>query len=139
MASKSFVSKFPDTVCVRCDKKIEVGAEIRFARPGSKDKEHANACPGVPQAPTLPTGSTLVVPRIGETPTPHPPFVNGPGDAPIYTYHRRVNVWQDGLLRGFVEEGVSVKGREITAIERVHVDDAAVYLVNRDEFGRLRK
>ena len=75
---------------------------------------------------------------MGEQPPP-PAAPLPAGDAPIYTYHRRIQFWGQGLMLGWVEQGVSVKGRYILPIEIEQVDTVIRQAATRNVLGELQK
>ena len=61
------------------------------------------------------------------------------GDSPIYTHHRILRFWHQGRELGYVEEGVSVKGRPLLDIEIEDVDSRVRKLAYLNEKGELAK
>jgi len=138
MPSKEFPSKF-ENQCCRCHKPILIGQMIRFISRDSKDLEHVN-CP-TPPAASNGEGPKEAnnTPRVGNPVANATPPAASYSDAPIYTHHRTLNFWWQGQLVGHIEEGVSVKGRPLTAIEVEDVDARIRLAKTRNVYGELLK
>lgn len=130
--------------CAICNGPIPIGSDLRTVawtptRSGKKAPNHVECLsPPKPAAPPVVASEGQAGPKSVAATTPPAAAPTG-SDAPIYTYHRRINVWWQGQQVGWVEHGVSTKGRAILPVEEEHVDEAARRQMNRDEFGRLRK
>ena len=130
--SRSFTATY-ENECVTCKQPILIGQTIRFRTKGSRDLEH-EACPKL-SAPPVGSSRGQEGPKPGVSLPPAAAF----SDAPIYTYHRRLNIWRQGLEAGWVELGVSTRGRSIMDVEIAEVDDRVRKLSRLNETGEVYK
>ena len=125
-----------DSTCLDCGRTIPAGTyldDLIWNR-GRRQWAHGRCPPPAPpqSAAISPVGS----PHSG--PEPHPPARDAV-DAPIYTHHRVLKFYRQGMLVGEINEGVSVKGRPLNALEIENVDALVREQAKRNELGELAK
>jgi hypothetical protein len=136
---------YKEMTCAKCDRVIPAGTAMELVawtptRSGKKAPNHVECLsPPKPSAPPAVQFPRQEGPNPGSIGGSSPAPGAASFDAPIYTYHRRLNILHQGSVAGWVEHGVSTRGRTILAIEEQAVDDAIRRLANKNERGEVYK
>ena len=136
MASEDRVT-YKEMTCAICRQVIPRGTSLELVawtptRSGKQAPNHLDCLSPPVRSSTRPAGPTEPVSKASA-----PAAL--PGDAPIYTYHRTLYIWRQGVRVGRVDQGVSVRGRDLLDIEVAQVDDRIRKLSNLNERGELMK
>jgi hypothetical protein len=150
MPSRSFPAKY-ESECPYCHETILEGDELWYRNRNDKSPSHVT-CPKSYAPPATSVGEG---PKPGQALDPRAkaellgtgvrvpmdkaaPAAASPGDT-IYTYHRTLFIYWQGLQVGKIEQGVSVKGRRLLHVEIEEVDEIIRLQSNFNEKGETWK